>query len=485
MVSRTEGFEVQPASIWIVTAWLALVVVLGLAAAALILSGPLFDWSRELHEVPSLELTGGMMASGIVFLATLPLIRWTLTARRNAWQQAFVIVILGGLGLRIAMLASTPALEDDFYRYLWDGAATAHGLNPYALSPYDAAGAAIETPWGRLAEENRGTLDRVNHPELKTIYPPVAQAMFALAHWLSPWSLQGWRIVCLIGELATLALILLLLRDTGRPLLWSALYWLNPLVIKELVGSAHMEAIVLPFVLGAIWLAVRQWHVSAAATLGLAIGAKLWPVMLVPLILRPLLAHPARLVAALAILAAMALAWTLPPLLGGLDDQSGFVAYAANWQTNSALFQGLQAVMTWLLSGFGVLHPVPGLIVRGAMAGLVGLVALYLARTPAERPLDTVRHCAIVVCLLFFVSPAQFPWYVTWTAIFLPFFPFAGLLALTLFVPIYYAGFHFLAIDDYAAFNRWVIWCIWPPVWSLLAWDALREWRRPLDVNLR
>ena len=57
----------------------------------------------------------------------------TASARDGRALLGWVIVI--GAGLRISMLSSAPILEDDYYRYLWDGAVVVNGLNPYAYSP--------------------------------------------------------------------------------------------------------------------------------------------------------------------------------------------------------------------------------------------------------------------------------------------------------------------------------------------------------------
>ena len=59
-------------------------------------------------------------------------------------------------------------MSDDLYRYLWDGRVQLHGVHPYAHAPEDQALAGLrDEHW-----------ERVNHPEVKTIYPPLAQGTF-------------------------------------------------------------------------------------------------------------------------------------------------------------------------------------------------------------------------------------------------------------------------------------------------------------------
>ena len=50
----------------------------------------------------------------------------------NLWLGLIIAV---GLVSRIILIPSQPVLENDYYRYLWDGAVTAHGYNPYVYSP--------------------------------------------------------------------------------------------------------------------------------------------------------------------------------------------------------------------------------------------------------------------------------------------------------------------------------------------------------------
>lgn len=453
-------------------------------AIALLVFGQRFAWERRLQDIPALELAAGLMIAGLVYGLIFPLVRATLGAHASARRNALIWVLLLGLGLRLAMFPSMPALEDDYNRYLWDGAVTAAGYNPYAYAPEAALANRVPPRLQRLADEGILVLERVNHPELKTIYPPVAQAAFALAHWIEPWSLRAWRLVCLIGDGVSAALIVLLLSAMGRSPLWVALYWLNPLVVKELFNSAHMEAIVLPFVLAALLLLVQRRALLAAVTLGLAIGAKLWPLLLLPFALRPLLNEPLRLLTALLLLGAMACAWALPPWHGGLGSDSGFVAYATHWQTNAALFQLFQGVAESVMSALDWHALSAGLSVRLAIAAGLAILAIHLTRDDPVSPDAIVGRAAMVVLALFLLSPAQFPWYASWILVFAPLLPLATHFGVTLFLPLYYAAFHLLGTNQYASLNPWLMALEWLPIWALLMWDARTAWLRPLTADL-
>jgi alpha-1,6-mannosyltransferase len=455
--------------------WLAVALGLALAAGLLVAFRGRFAPGQELAAYPGRTLACGMVLAGLLYLQLVPLIQADAGLRGRALRQRLRFIVAVGLGLRLAMLWSVPALEDDYNRYLWDGGVTAHGHNPYRYPPAEAG----ETGTGpdalkALATDAEPVHGRINHPNLRTIYPPVAQATFALAHLAEPWSLLAWRLVCLTGEIATLGLLQLLLSDLRRSPLWVALYWWNPLAIKELMNSAHMEAILLPLVLAALLLSIRQRPFAATGMLALAAGTKLWPVLLAPLLWRQLLNAPRHLVCAAAILAGACAVWLVPPWIAGFGDDSGFAAYATYWKTNSALMPTLERVL--VLARLGA----EGSITVGRAARvLVGLtlvgVVLRLAWRPVVGPQDLVDRATLSVAALYLLSPSQFPWYLMWLQPLLCLTPMRGWLLATVLLPVYYVSFSFYAADRAWLFRDGIVWIIWLPIWGVLLYDA---WHR-------
>ncbi|MGQ0672765.1 MAG: glycosyltransferase 87 family protein [Hyphomicrobium sp.] len=458
-------------SVW--AAWVALGTFGFAASMALALASHRFGPAVPPNDRPALLLAAGLVLVGAVSVLLLPLVAKTLDHGLGGDRRLLGLMIIFGAAMRLSLCWSTPVFEDDWNRYLWDGAVTAGGYNPYAVSPDDAQDDAHAGSLQALAHRSGIVIERINHSHLKTIYPPVAQAAFALAHAIEPWSLAAWRGVLMTAEVATLALLLALLSAAGRSPLWAALYWWSPLVAKEIVNSAHMEGIVTPMVLATLLLSVRRRPMAATTVLGLAIGAKLWPVMLAPLVFRPLLDQPRRLALAILLLLTLMTLWSWPIVVGGLDASSGFIAFAKDWRTNSALFPAIERGAQAVLGGFDLDPKLPGLVVRTMLAGVVGGLALAVARRPIADAADLMRRAAVVTAALFLLSPAQFPWYAIWMLPFLCFRPSFALLALTALVPIYYAAFHFLARDSHEVFRSTVVWLIWLPVWALLAVEAM------------
>jgi hypothetical protein len=288
-------------------------------------------------------------------------------------------------------------------------------------------------------------------------------------------------LLSLAFEATALALLLRMLAACGRSHLWVALYWWNPIVIKELSNSLHMEFMLLPIVLAASLLAIRGRHIASVLALAVAVGTKVWPALLLPLLLRPLSRQPAKILAAVIIFALVCACWAIPIVLSGLDDTSGFVAFAKRWQTNSALFQSLNSLIASIGHMIALTPETSGLLLRGLLAAIAGLVGLLVALEHTVSPLAFLQRAALVIGALFLLSPAQFPWYGTWVICLLPFVPLPGLLAMTVTLPIYYVSFHLAAVHRYDIFNTWFLWVIWIPVWLLLARDAYGIWRRPLE----
>jgi alpha-1,6-mannosyltransferase len=435
-----------------------------------------FGYAYDVAEMPVAWLAAALVSAGVTYALFLPrLVLSSLTGDAQATRSITVLIVGAGLAARLALFASEPILEDDYQRYLWDGAVTAHGHNPYAISPKDAVDAGDHDALGRLARSAATLIGRINHADLRTVYPPVAQGAFALAHLLKPWSLFAWRTVLLVSDLATLALILLLLRECGRSPLWSALYWWHPVVIKELFNSAHMDAIVLPLALAALWFVAKRRYLGAVTALAFAAGAKVWPALLLPLVVRPLLPDWRKLLPALIVFAGMMALWATPILLAGFDAHSGFAAYLSSWQTNSAHFPALESGICAALDLAGWANAAPGVFARVAIAILLGGFALAVSVKPIRGSADLVGRASILVACLVLLTPAQYPWYSVWFAPFLAFKPWQGFLVLAATIPLYYTFFHFSAREQPEIFNEIVVWIIWVPVWVTLALEAMRR----------
>jgi len=426
-----------------------------------------YDWA--VFEMPISSLAALLVSAGIIFFGGV------MYAKRSAPPTplnnstvALAIIIVAGLLARMVLFSSEPALEDDYQRYFWDGAVTAHGHNPYKFAPQTvlngAAGAQLED----IAKQSGPVLDRINHKNLTTIYPPLAQAAFAIAHVLEPFSLTSWRSVLLVSDVATLGLVLALLSLLNRSLLWSAVYWWNPVVLKEFFNSAHMDALVLPFVLGALYLALKARPMLATVALACAVGTKVWPVLLAPLVWRQTLKRPAQALSCVLVFLAICAVWLMPYLAAGWSENSGTLTYAERWTINSPLFTSVRSTVRWALLSF--MDPAGAakwgsILSRALMAGLAGLIALAVARHPIKNPTDFLHRALVTIAAVIFLSPAIYPWYTLWMAPLLALLPYTGLLLLFATIPLYYTYFYFAAREMTNLYQNGMVWIVWLPVW--------------------
>ncbi|GAB3958555.1 DUF2029 domain-containing protein [Spirosoma harenae] len=195
-------------------------------------------------------------------------------------------LFLAAVLFRVSLLAVIPNLSDDYVRFIWDGHLVANGYNPYLYLPNQI----INTPLAATAGLTDSLYQSLNSPNYFTVYPSVNQALFGLAVLISPHDLLGnvigLRIPILLAEIGTLWLLPKLLRRLGQNPNLALLYGLNPLVILELTGNLHYEAVMIFFALLAVWFyQQKRWRISAFA-LALSIGTKLLPLLFVPLLIR-------------------------------------------------------------------------------------------------------------------------------------------------------------------------------------------------------
>lgn len=414
-------------------------------------------------------MTAVLVLGGIIYLN---LFRFANTAQAQKKLMIWIVAI--GLVLRFAMIFSTPILEDDYFRYLWDGAVTAEGINPYSYAPQSVIDpdAGIPEAMRKLALESGDVVKGVNHPQIRTIYPPVTQVFFAAAHILSPWNLLGWKFVLLAVDIVSLILLLSMLRFFGLSYAWIAIYWWNPLLVKEIFNSGHMDILIIPFVLGAILLFLKNRFLLSSVLLAFGMGVKLWPVLLLPFFLKRIYPEYKKMALFLLTFGLIGIALFVPIYSAGLNDTSGFQIYAKSWENNDAFFQGLVWMWTYILPVFG-LHPGHAQIAgRASVFLILTVLTIYLVARNWSNGSNFMNQCLIVVAAGFLISPTQFPWYFVWVIPFLTIKPTFSLLMLTALLPLYYLRYYLEPRGMMSLFNCGVVWLEFVPVWILL----IRNW---------
>ena len=359
--------------------------------------------------------------------------------------RAIALILAVGLAPRLLLLPAAPSLSGDLYRYLWDGRLVANGWNPYPRPPSDPAFA----PW------HDEVYRHLNHAGVPTIYPPLAQWLFALA-----WKLGGtplaWKAVLFALEAALVAGLLVLLRRRGHPPERLLLYYWNPLVVVECYGSGHVDLAAAAFLVAAVALLEAGRRARAGVAFGAAVLVKLVPLLLVPALARR------RAWRTLATAFVMIALLYLPFRAAGARLWEGLSTYARHWEFNGPLYAATRPLFA---NGDG-----PRLLLAASLVVAL-LVIAWRARTLSGALLASWMAFLIL-------SPTVYPWYLVPAIALLPLHPDAGLLLFSGTVALTY-----LPLPLYRATGVWQVpgWILWAEYGSLAAvWAAagLRRDRR-------
>jgi len=374
---------------------------------------------------------------GIVFL----LFAISLIKFKTSKKIFFTILAIGFL-VRVTLIFSEPILEDDYYRYLWDGAVTANGINPYEYSPLEIlqgreSGKVEIKKITKLADSSNQILYKINNGYLRTIYPIFSQIIFALSYKISPWNVTAWKFILLIFDIITLFLVLIILRESNLPQYFSLFYWLNPIVIHEFFNAGHMDVLAFPFVLLALLMFIKKRYLYYTLFIALAVGFKIWPIVIFPFVLTKIKNKKSLLISSILLLIAISAIISWPVISTKLDESLGLIKYTTSWENNDALYQVINLIIQGILFLFPTNYSCSLCIARWVIVILLILIVFYYAFKNNPTNSNFFLKIFLVTAWMFFISPTEFPWYYTWAALLLVFYPRASFLMYAAFLPLF------------------------------------------------
>ena len=376
---------------------------------------------------------------------------------------------------RLLLLGAFPQLSDDVYRFIWDGRLINQGVNPFAQLP-----AYYMQEGNQLPGLTPDLFARLNSPEYFTIYPPVAQGIFAVACRLSPHSIFGAAVVMKLFlfffEAGSLILLVKLPGRLGFPEKGALLYALHPLALVEVMGNLHFEGAMIFFLLLSLWWLAGNRLLLSAVALAFSVASKLLPLLFGFFLIRRLGWR-----GSLKYFALMGLALFLlfSPLLGqaffsGMG--SSLRLYFQQFEFNGSIYY----LLRWAgyeLWGYNLIRYIgPAL---GACTFLSIALAALLDRRKDWRSLPTLMLFAI--CLYLAFAPTVHPWYACLPLALAPFtrfrFPvlWAALISLTYInysYPVYQEQLGVVALE-------YVL------VYGVAAWEWVseRNWMEALGLD--
>lgn len=480
-----------------------------------------FEFDSPPEQRPILAVLGLLGAAFGIYLVAI----WLATKVKQTTQLWWAI-IMTSVVFRGILFFSIPIQEVDIYRYLWDGFVSSQGVNPFRYAP-DQVKLVDQIHVDDVQLENLGhaagqdpeiakILNRVHFGQLPTVYPPTAQAVFLGANLLTPVNarletrIRIMKLCLLCFDLGVLLLLIKLLRLCRLPIGLSVSYGWCPLVLKEIANSGHLDSIAVFLVTFVIYSLVRiaintnpntrsgvSWQLAwTAFVFAAAIGAKLYPVVLAPLVVvfagRRFGIGSLVLPGLVFIITTMAVLYPMMPPGANRTDSAGpsqqtavsttsmqrpttdpslgLKTFLKHWEMNDFIFmlivENLKPGETFpanrnvwfsIVPDHARVHvasrindnlsiPVseaPFLVTR-AITTVVFLFVAFSLAWRASRQSDTITFCEsafLTLAWFWLLSPTQNPWYWMWALPLIPFVRNRAWFAISGLTLVYYLRF--------------------------------------------
>jgi hypothetical protein len=519
------------------------------------------SWQFEFHSHgPDRPLIAVLIVFAALFIAYLASIPAALRVSGN--RRWMICLFAVAIAMRAIVLFSEPIQEVDLYRYIWDGTVADQGISPYRYRPIDirtAIESDEESSGGQdpevgqlavLAASSEGLqqiLNRVHFAQLPTVYPPVSQFVFRAVQRITPVDagvktrVRLMKFVIVLFDVGVIGLLWLLLRLLGQNPGWIVAYGWSPLVIKEFANSGHLDSIAVFLTMASIVCVARACHLSRAAGevgrgsgregvfpdsllptergdvghwaivsasaifAGLAVGAKLYPIILFPLMAIYLWRQLGRNLATLwALTACLMATGSLAPMIfsdRSTDPLEGLTTFINRWEMNDLLFMVIEENIrpegsvpgqpplwftivpdSWRVMLINATSPVfggdiertPFLLARLLTTTIFIAIVFWFCRRIWKNPDLFAESAFLTIAWFWFLSPTQNPWYWTWA---LPLVPFARSriwLSVSGLALVYYSRFWFEYHGDVVAnwgtayqgvqfYDFMVVWLVFGP----------------------
>jgi uncharacterized membrane protein len=180
----------------------------------------------------------------------------------------------------------------------------------------------------------------------------------------------------------------------------------SPLLIFETAHSAHVDGLLLLFLVGAWWGRAREKDVLTGLLLGVATAIKFYPALLLPFLWRPQDRHGR---------------WTMPLACAGtillfytpylFTSGRMVLGYLPNYLEEDFNISPLVSVLHQMLNGLRPNLPNPSAVLA---IGMLIVAAVWCMLHPARDAETAVRRCILPIGILALFSQNLFSWYMLW-----------------------------------------------------------------------
>ncbi len=373
------------------------------------------------------------------------IVYWRL--RRSGPDSMLPVVVTFGVLFRLILVPHDPVGSDDIYRYVWDGKVAASGVNPFAYAPVDSALEHLRTP---------DLPAKVNFPEMRTIYPPLAQTVFAASHVVFGDSVAGLKLLLVLADIVSIVILLMLTTGFRNRTAAVFLYAWSPLPIMYFGLDGHIDALGIPFLLLSVYLLRKGRVFHGAVALGLSVLAKLYPLFAAPFLFSKNGGWRSFVIASIPFAMLVAGGWLYWEPTGGLFES--FLEFNRTFEFNGSIFH--------------VLFLFIGSNVKAHYASMVLFICWLLVVFFLPRHYEEKVFLGFLGFVLF--AAVVQPWYLTWLAALLVVRWSAGVFAL-----MGLSNLSNITVYQYRLTGVWqdylpVLLLEYIPVFGLLVWEFVR-----------
>lgn len=333
-----------------------------------------------------------------------------LLLHRFLSNSSWVLIFSVGIVFRLVFFLSAPHLSDDYFRFVWDGELSKDGYSAFEFIPSKFDHHVKEEhqeKYASMLEENSEEFPSgMNSKNYYSIYPTVNQFVFQTAafdndpYGFNLMTLRNW---ILLAEIISFFLLKSLLTAKNKSN-WLSLYWLHPLVIIELTGNIHLEALAITFILLALFFAQKNKWVGAGIAVALGVMTKLTPLLLLGAFYRKLPFWRWILLCAATGFLSIALFAIYVDLETFLHFKESVGLFFAWFSFNSGLYYSVRDIAL-LFSGVDISSLI--CLVFPFISAAIMLRITFLGKA------DMVTTALLLFTTYFLFTPILHPWYIT------------------------------------------------------------------------
>ncbi len=378
---------------------------LAITSVVCLLSYALLAWLS--HQDRSVDLSVFLSIS-LICAALAALVVWQYSVHKR--EIPFIWILCSAILFRVIGVTGQPLLEDDFYRYLWDGYRTAVSGDPYSLPPsWFFAQEAISARFEHI-------LSNINYPDITTVYGPVCQWIFAAAYFMAPGEIWPLQWIATLADIGILLLLRLMCRHNTL-----LLYAWSPLLIKEFAFTAHPDIVAVFMTMAAIQFRFLGRPSLVGVFIGLACGIKIFALLLAPFLLLVRKDLKRSFIGSVSFILTLALiTWWYGTVK--IWVPAGLVSMADNWLFNAPLYLlltawiSLQSAKAIILTSFAVVYGIWLFQYYKRVDSTAGSTADREFRNLPIRA--DYLYAVFLLCI-----PVLNPWYLSWILPFAVLYP--------------------------------------------------------------